>query len=281
MVLGGSTAYGIYSTDQDTSSAHLAARLRTSLPDETVEVINAGVPGWTSMETRRRLPRIVAFDPDVIVVLDGRNDALAQLFNDFRDDYSHYRRIRPELVYSNYWPKLLFRWSHAYMAVATRRGGLLGFSALDENPAYATIRYDNQPGPEDIATNARDSRRAEAFRRNLAAVTDHVAHVGIGVVLVTMPFLEARYRSGVIPGDARTLPHVTARVLANNALIREVAESHRVSVVHGYGLTRPDLLHDDCHFNSKGEQALAGLLADAIVPILRAFREPDRRTPAS
>lgn len=50
---------------------------RATLGDLPVEVINAGVPGATSLSTSLRGQAAMAYDPDVIVVYEGHND-LAQ-----------------------------------------------------------------------------------------------------------------------------------------------------------------------------------------------------------
>lgn len=75
-VLGASTAMGAYaSTDATTVSALLQQQLAAALPGRQVEVINAGVVGFTLAEQTRLLDRLLwRFDPDAIIVMPGTND---------------------------------------------------------------------------------------------------------------------------------------------------------------------------------------------------------------
>lgn len=74
-LLGGSTAAGQGVTPEETITAHLE-RLMEAWAGRPVDVVNAGVGGWTaanelSLLTGRILP---FFDPDAVVILDGAND---------------------------------------------------------------------------------------------------------------------------------------------------------------------------------------------------------------
>ncbi len=74
--LGGSTTFDIYAPDDETTwPALLQDRLQQGLPDRTVEVLNAGVPGeilYGSTEDLVKLGRQVR--PDVVVIYHGPND---------------------------------------------------------------------------------------------------------------------------------------------------------------------------------------------------------------
>ena len=157
--------------NEKTAAALLGRRLSERHPACRIEVLNAGVPGWTSSETliNFRL-RILKLYPDVIVIIDGRNDVFPQLFNNYRDDYSHFRVSDYQFRNSNYAHKLLFRASHLFMLIATGRGGLFGFSWAKENPVYGSIQYSNQPTVDDLLRNMADVTRTNGFRSNLRQV---------------------------------------------------------------------------------------------------------------
>ncbi len=72
MLLGGSTAFGWGLPDGEDLAAHLQEELSGA---EKWEVINAAVPYYTSwQEACAYTHRLHRFQPDVVVVLDGRND---------------------------------------------------------------------------------------------------------------------------------------------------------------------------------------------------------------
>ena len=73
--VGDSSTYGDSVRDNQTFSAMLQQRLRKRFPDRTVEVVNAGVPGYTSHQARRYVEyELLKLSPDVIVVMVGAND---------------------------------------------------------------------------------------------------------------------------------------------------------------------------------------------------------------
>jgi lysophospholipase L1-like esterase len=272
MLIGASTAYGEAVSDSETSSAQLEILLRQSMPARPVEVLNGGVPGWTSAETAASFPgRIKPLAPDVLIVLDGRNDVFPQLFDNYRDDYSHYRRPGHDFRDSNYWYKWLFRISYLAMIVCTNGGGHLGFSETAEHPLYASIRYENRPSLDDMRTHAADPKRSEGYRRNLQRIIHSARANAIEIVLVTIPFRTHGYRSNVIPRNPAALPLVSAMVRRNQEITREVAKESNVVLVDAAArLSTGEYLEDDCHLNRAGERALAGMLSAAIRPLLEA-----------
>ena len=94
--LGGSTTYSIgATTDTHTYPAHLERFLRqhyaqTSL---TVEVINAGAPTYSSLESLILFQtRMLEYSPDVAILHNSLNDAwVATNFTTYSGDYSHAR----------------------------------------------------------------------------------------------------------------------------------------------------------------------------------------------
>jgi lysophospholipase L1-like esterase len=270
VLMGASTVYGIFVGDDETSAAQLEKRLSTLLHDRKVEVINAGVPGWTTAETVRNLRlNVLNWNPDVIVVVDGRNDIFPQLFNNYRDDYSHYRLPNEQFRHSNYWHKNLFRISHSFMLVAARGGGRFGFVYKDENPASAAINFGNGPAQEELVRNATEPQRTNAFRHNLEQVVRLGRSRGALVVLSTMPFLAEDYVHHILETDDQTLHLITEQVGRNNEVTRAVAREMKVPLVDPAAtIARAELLHDDCHFSPEGEQLFADAILAAFKPAL-------------
>ncbi|MDJ0867404.1 MAG: GDSL-type esterase/lipase family protein [Myxococcota bacterium] len=75
--LGESGTFGIGVDDDQTYSARLEAVLRERLPDRRVTVLNAGVPAWSSFQSRLYLEvRGLALEPDVVLFSHEFNDYL-------------------------------------------------------------------------------------------------------------------------------------------------------------------------------------------------------------
>lgn len=114
--LGGSTTW-MGSSDETTWPAALESVLRESLPEKgsysRVEVINAGVSGYTLMESFVNLKmRVLALEPDLIVVYHAVNDARVIGRGNFRADYTHVRHPWTIPVPSAL--DVLLGWSHLY-----------------------------------------------------------------------------------------------------------------------------------------------------------------------
>ena len=97
--LGGSSTYGTGpSSNEATWPAVLERRLEEALPGREVEVLNAGVPTWTTTESLIGLQgRVLPYEPDLVLVYHGMNDASAALWPEPRPDGSHFRSVWPVL----------------------------------------------------------------------------------------------------------------------------------------------------------------------------------------
>ena len=79
--LGGSTAYGLYSTSDETT---ISGYLQQKFKNLDVEIINAGVNGANSFdETYTIKQKLINLSPDLFIVYDGWND----ISNPIRTDY--------------------------------------------------------------------------------------------------------------------------------------------------------------------------------------------------
>lgn len=202
--------------------------------------------------------------------MDGRNELFAQLFRDYRNDYSHYRILGFDFTQSNALHRKVFRLSQLAMLMSTARAGdgRLGFSYRASEPAYGYIRWENKPETEELAHAAHDTARLEGFRTNLQEIIAAAKANDIAIILASIPFRVEKFSSGVFPRDAEILPHLDRVVKANNRITRDVATMHALPFVDGASLARDELLFDDCHFRPEGERRLAALYANAIRPLI-------------
>jgi lysophospholipase L1-like esterase len=82
-VVGASTVMGVgAATNEDTFPALLESRLRKMFPGRTIEVINAGIAGYTLEDERLLLERLILpLRPDLVIAYTGVND-----FRDYCDE---------------------------------------------------------------------------------------------------------------------------------------------------------------------------------------------------
>lgn len=270
--MGASTVYGARVDDPDTAARLLEGRLAERLAPRPVEVVNAGVPGWTSGETLLHLEhRVLALEPDAVVVMDGRNEVFPQLFRHYRDDYTHFRAVEVDIRRTHAAHKAVFRVSHLALLLATAGPGHFGFHIERENPVYATIRWENQPTAEEAVRHASEPERTRGYRRHLEREVALARTHGVLPVLVTIPFRAEAFRSGVLPREETLLEAIGALVARNNEIVRETARATGALLVDAAPqLATKTYLADDCHFNPAGERAFAGVLADALAAPLAA-----------
>jgi lysophospholipase L1-like esterase len=266
VLMGASTVYGIWVDQSETSTEQLRRLLQSEWNTGVVEVVNAGVPGWTSWETVQNLSlRVLGTEPDVVVVVDGRNEIVPQLFNSFRDGYGHYRDRGKSFSTGQMAYKRIFWVSHLAMFFTVRHEGRFGFSWRESNPSYATIRYENQPRATEIRQNAADAARRNAYRQNLETIVDISRRRGIHVVLATIPFRASAFGSRVLHVSPDLYPVLQQMVDANNETVRDVAREREAALADAATLATEELLVDDCHFNAFGEHQFARLLASAVL----------------
>jgi hypothetical protein len=80
LCLGDSVTFGVALANDETFPARLERALVERLPPETAPVvINAGVPGYSSVQGLRLLDELAPLEPDVVVWWFGMNDAKAAL----------------------------------------------------------------------------------------------------------------------------------------------------------------------------------------------------------
>lgn len=75
VTIGASTTYGFGLTERQTYPRQLQDILREDYGYENVEVVNAGVPSYTSFEVLSNFQfRVLELDPDLIIYYGGKND---------------------------------------------------------------------------------------------------------------------------------------------------------------------------------------------------------------
>jgi lysophospholipase L1-like esterase len=239
LALGDSCTFGQGARTDEAYPERLRQILAGRRPDLTIEVLNAGVPGYSSYQTRRQLEgEGFALEPDVVVIAVG--------FNDTGDARPTKRR--------SFAGQLLL--SDAEYARAVERSNRFGVLRL----AYR-LRGTSGGGDDDAESGGPiDKPRVAAgeYRSNLEAMIDASRARGILPVMLVWPY---RYQAAGLPSAGRW-----EAVTAYQGIARDVARARGIPLVDGVDLVRAreDYFFDSVHFNPAGYAAVAQALADAL-----------------
>ncbi len=270
LCVGGSTTFGAGIVgDENTWPARLEERLGTARPGRRIEVLNAGVPGYTTAENVILLSlRLLDNEPDVVVLYEGYNDFKPNRHPGFTADYAHWRdRESPPARPWGEESRLVSRMRTALFALRPQAAAR---PARDARTGAALPRYDDV-SEEGVA----------AFARNLRTMIATSRAAGARVVLLTYPHPctndnlarhpgQFSYLPGFLPG--LTFRGVQQAFDRYNEEVRRVARnagSPDVVLVDSARMIPADatLFVDHVHFNGAG----AARFADAIVPGIAAL----------
>lgn len=230
--------------DRDTYPYRLGEHLRSMLADTDIEVINAGVGGYTSIENILRLLfHVVPLRPDLIVYYYTHNDVHPRRLANLSRDYREYS----------------CSWFEPAMG-----GGFYGWFKRRQNLATAYVgnvvrrRGGGRRNSKHIAGNP-----PVAFRANLTSLVVLAKTAGARVLLVN-PNYRQESAQDPMPGA----------VWEHRRVVDDIGKALEVPVVDLHGaLAYPEEgaiimnenYKDEVHFSEKGADAAARIIAGAIV----------------
>jgi lysophospholipase L1-like esterase len=183
LCVGGSTTYGAGLGAERAYPARLQAHLDAAAPAGLrFEVLNGGVPGYTSIDSLVNLElRLLALEPDVVLVYHAINDARLVQARGYRPDYSHirgpWRDPRDQVSPLGRW--LVVRW-RTWAWVSELAGW--GFSAMSlENLVFVEGFQERLMPPEPEVNHA----GVADFVRNLRNIVAVSRAAGAQVGLMT------------------------------------------------------------------------------------------------
>jgi len=269
--IGASTTYGGQTDATDSYPANLEKLLAST--GNRWEVVNAGILGMTAAEMLINLElRVLPLDPDVVVILPSRNEVVAQVYNNFTQDYTHFRKVGFSFTTSNAVHKRLFRTSYLIMLACTVRGQRFGWDEWEEHPLYAGLEWKNKPTAAEGLRNARDPERLVPMRRAYENMLNLLRSRGIPTLMCMMPeradkFLE--FPLDELDRDPELLAEVGRLTERDNDCVREIAVRFNVPVLEATDLNaHPELFDDDCHLSPEGHRFQAKMVYDALVPLI-------------
>lgn len=275
VILGGSTTFGWGVDDDQSIDAYLRTFLAERFPSRRVEVVNAALDGYDTWQLLERVRGdVLALDPDLLVVNTGINDVRSARYADIVDADPRtllwevaMRPMREAQARGRF--SLWARVKHASYLV--RFGGMTRDLVRDATRG-APPPSDGPPPRDPIHPDA-----ANYFTRNVRAIGELARARGIAVLFGTpASSLRINYK----PTDRSTTTYwlndaeetqVYRDTLA--VRLRSVSEElGRAGLVTAY--VRPDVpgaeFLDDAHLTAEGNRRVAGVFADAIVPLLAA-----------
>lgn len=268
VALGESTTYGMYVKKASQAWPHLVGQALAQTLQADVEVVNAGVPNYTTWEmTGMAAFWLPEFAPDLVLVHTGLNDAFAVAYPDeggpdgttFRHPWSQRPIPRPLAA--------AMRASHLARVLGT---GLLRRQGYAPGDMGAAIQWALPPEAEVRDHAARAT--GKYFRRNVETLLALIRRAGARPVLVDMP-LNPRFARG----QGTYYDAVSAAVLRDNQILHEIGTAEGVPVVAlAARLRDPGLFVDAAHVNAKGMAQKAQGVYEALLPLV-AEMIPARR----
>jgi lysophospholipase L1-like esterase len=243
LAVGDSCTFGSGAGQSDTWPAQLARRLGADRPERPVEVVNAGVPGFSSWQVIRYLEiEGWGLEPDVVVIASGINDAHPANAGDKR-------------------PFGESRWlSDREYAAVLRDEGALGITRLLRRAGILPLGSGSAGHGDGVKRRVPLDEYEAGLRRFASEARDR----GVTPVIVAWPL-----QSQVGPGDAAPDPALedVARVYARYQAAAEAAARSGDAVfvpLIGRMDGRTDLFVDPVHMNAEGYGRVADAVADAL-----------------
>jgi len=239
--------------------------LRRRFANDRIEVLNAGLTGSTVAESfHRMVTQVLPIDPDMVVIYHAFNDLFPRIFNNYSEDYYHFRRNDP-----NNPPGL----TRSYVYRLALRALSPAMFHENNNQQRQVWRVENLPATDtDRAQNFIDSSN-DAFKFHLDNMVKLVRANDRHAVLATFALNRYAYNwTEIIP------PYLwEVGIGENNEAILEVARDNDVPVVP-FAETpfaqisrerfKLKLFPDSIHMGPEGNQLKAEIFADVIAPII-------------
>lgn len=232
--LGGSTTYDELVSDADTFAVQLQAALRKARPDRKIEVVNAGVPSYTSAESLANLAfRCIELQPDLILDYDNVNDVRPRFYRNFDNAYFNYRKI---------WDGSNRLWQK-------------GEGELESGINLFLQRLP----PDDNGDQASNARRAgtHAFERNLTSIAGIAKAHGIDVAFATVI---------CDPQDPNAQAPLIDGIVEQNEVMKRVAAAQGALLIDlAAQFPKGDYFDDPVHNNPAGAKEKARIIADGLL----------------
>jgi lysophospholipase L1-like esterase len=263
---GGSTTYGEGVVHDFKLSMPYLLEQGLCADGHQVEVINAGCPGWTTLETLINFEtRLLDLKPDYIVVYHGINDALTRMVwppSAHRGDLSGWLRRDEHVAEAS-----LLEASTLARILLVESGRIQPHGSImriigDAPATCQTFAFQAQRRagsyPAGVFLDVSIERMLEAnppvfFERNLRSLMAVAAAHGVRVLLTTFAF-SREFPFATYIGH----PAVQAAIEATNGIVRRLGQETQTEVIDmAHELVARELFTDGIHFTEAGNRVRA------------------------
>ena len=289
VAVGGSTTYSVHTEDDRDSYPHLLGEHLHASGFSNVEVINAGVPGYTSYHNFMNVAfRVLPLRPDLIILYQGFNDIDAR----FVYPHSRYRGDNsgaeaPSIAHQ--FMPAIWEYSTALRILGIRAGyisshgdlDLIGNRSADGNFALDFKRQVNRRTYPSGIFNEISAERMLAgnppihFERNLLNTVLIATGNDIDILLVTMAnSIDFHERTQSAKSRFYSNEVFISAMAQHNDITRRIAESTGAAIFD-LAAAFPDdpwLFTDGLHMNADGNRSRAQLIGDFVI---REFLSPE------
>ena len=271
VAMGGITTYGGYlDSYKDAWTYKLQQRLRQDYGYAHVEVINAGVPAWSSYETAVNfLLRIPDLDPDMVIIYHATNDVRARLVDPAQYSGGYelrgtWQTLDSELPASALQRLLMHKLGDSVLVAQSLDDRLpppdhIRECELDKSGEIAMCANLGMSAADVLAANP-----PVYFRRNLRSIVSLAQSRGVETLLLT--WANSPFEFDEPNGNVMSQPFRQDAVAEHNAIIRELA-SERGALFYDMAERLPDdreYWFNGVHQSAAGTTEMARLLAEYL-----------------
>jgi lysophospholipase L1-like esterase len=288
-VLGGSTVHNGHLPYEDTPTKVLEKLLQKEYPNKKIEVLNAGVDGYTSEHSLiQYLFKIKDFQPDVVIMWHGINDLYYscspsdRAYGNYQSDYSHFLSAGGTMVLRYFSPQPILSVHLLSYDFITK--------AIQDN-LFTDITYINNKVPQDpdIYTRVTDDQEytmqhpsIASYERNVSSLIAAVKADNVSLLLgnqgnlyvdnPSQEVLRKIWMPAKLCSQNKKIPSLAsfkASMDQFNQRMKNIAESNEVPFVDFASVLPQNLSYfeDDVHYTKKGSELVAKSLFEKIVSL--------------
>lgn len=253
IVIGGSTAFGGMSTNDEKTFFNIMQRKlnENAKAGQRFEVISAGVPSYNSMQELILLEsKLLKYQPDMVIVLDGFNDAINYLIRDNRSGYPSMFKDMEKYVDT----KSFFMMRLRKIRIARKLMERIEANSVANQKTF-------------------DPAVVNFYGHNLDVMCHLLDSYGIIPIIVLQPALDYKKPLSALERQYlesdKTMSHAVFVKLYNSManMAKDIAFKNKVSYIDARYIFNGDegtLFMDDCHLNDRAQEILANILLEKI-----------------
>jgi lysophospholipase L1-like esterase len=257
--IGASTTFGAYiSGEENTYPRQLEKMLQKKFPGK-IEVINAGICSYTSLENLFNfIINILPLDPDIVISHQGVNEVRPRSYPNFKNDYSHYRKTWSAPVLQPILYKIIKRtysvgtysWLYQFL--------IFKLTNYNKDIVYYTDR--NEWLGIDCWPGKLDPKTTPTFERNMRTIAVLSKANNIKLLFATMPFKNNKEYQ-------ESLPKYVQGISEHNQIVRKITRKYRIPLAElDYKMTGDyDYFKDIVHVSEEGAKLKAEYVYEAIL----------------